>query len=142
MPHGQLTLLLEDVHERGGDVALLLGMDKRHQRMSGAVGIPERECGIVSKIALMHLTISPAIAASDVAEYRGCRHRVIEGSIEDGTHVGIIGIDGYLAKFVVPSLVGSRHRRFEIPTGDFGLQVGLGILDADSREGALHHNRL
>ena len=40
MPYGQFPLLIADVKHGLRDIFLTLGVNQRHQRMSGTVGIP------------------------------------------------------------------------------------------------------
>ena len=142
VPYRQLALLLKDVQEGGSHILLLLRMNQRHQRMSCTIGIPEREGGIVGKVAMMHLTIGTTVVACNIAEYRWCSHGVIKGCIEDGTNGLIVGIYINLTQLVVPCLISSSYGSLEIPTWQLGLEVSLGILDTYCRDGTFYHHWL
>ena len=128
------------MHERFGHIFLLFLVDERHQRMCGTIGIPKREGSIIGKIALIYLAIRTTIIASDIAEHRGGCHRVIHRRIENRANSVVFRINGYLTQFLVPSSISSSYSSLEIPTWEFGLHVGLRIVDAGSREGTFHQH--
>ena len=70
MPYGEASLLLVDIEECLCEVALHLGEGDSHQRMSGAVCVPERECGVVGEVSLVHLSVCATILEVNVVELR------------------------------------------------------------------------
>ena len=117
-------------------------MNERLQRMGGAIGVPERQGGVVSEVALVHLAVGTAILAIDVVEHRGSRHRVIHGGIENAAHMVVIGLDADFPQFVVPGLAGSLGGGGEVPARQLRLHVQLRILHAHGRQCHLHQQRL
>ena len=142
VPHGQLALLAVDMDEGLGHVGQAVGVDERHERMGGAVGVPERERGVVGEGAVVHLAIGATVVAIDIGEDRGRRHGVVEGGVEDAALREVGGLDGDPAQRLVPRLVGEGHLVAEVPSGQLGLAVGLGVVDADGRQSDLHQERL
>ena len=134
MPDRQFALLLVDMDKGLCHISSLVGMDERHQRHVGTVGVPKRECGIVGELATVYLVIGTTVFAIDVGEYRGSGHRVIHGGVEDGAVVGVAGLNLDFAQLGVPSLVGSLGYSVEVPTGHLGLHVEHGVALVDGRE--------
>ena len=122
-------------------VALLFGMDNGHQRMGSAIGIPQREGGVVFEIATVHLTVGSAIVAVNIVEHRGGEHRMIHGRVESAACGSIVGGDNNLAQFLIPCLVGLSHRAAEVPRGQFGSDVGSRIVFAHGRNSHFHQQR-
>ena len=131
MPYRQFALLLVDMDKGLCHISSLVGMDERHQRHVGTIGVPKRESGIVGEIATVYLVIGTTVFAIDVGEYRGSGHRVIHGGIEDGAVVGVAGFNLDFAQLGVPSLVGSLGYSVKVPTGHLGLHVEHGVALVD-----------
>ena len=110
--------------------------------MGGAVGVPERERGVIGERAVVHLAIGATVVAIDIGEDRGRRHGVVEGGVEDASLREVGGLDGDPGQRLVPRLVGEGHLVAEVPSGQLGLAVGLGVVDADGRQSDLHQERL
>ena len=57
VPHRELALLPIDVDECRSDVMLSLRVYECHQRMSGTIGIPQRQGGVIGKVGMMSLPV-------------------------------------------------------------------------------------
>ena len=125
-----------------GQVGLFLRVNECHERISRTVSIPERECGIVDEVALVHLLIGTAVGPAHIAEHGGCRHSVVKSGVEHLFHLRIIGGDIDFSQFLVPCLACGPDGGVEVPSGQFRLEVGLGLIDADGRESHLDEERL
>ena len=126
VPDREVALLLVNMVHGGHDVVHLFGMDERHQRHGGPVGVPEGEGGIVLEIALAHQVVASAVLAVHVIVPAGGHHRMVEGGVEDRALIGIVGFDFHLAQFLVPGGAGGSLDGLEVPAGEFGGHVGLG----------------
>ena len=115
------------------DVGLFFRMDERLQRMGGAVGIPERQRGVIREVALVNFAVGTAIFAIHIVEHRGRNHRVVEGGVENGWDVGR-SLDFDFRQFIVPRFPRCSDGFREIPIGQFCLQIFLRILDAHRRQ--------
>ena len=107
---------------------------KRHL---GAVGIPEREYGVVCKVALMNLVVATAVAVVYVAEGRGVNHRVIEGGVQYGAGLRVFVRYLNLGKLCVPGSIGSLGGSVKIPTGELCGHVFLCAFHIYCRKGNL-----
>ena len=109
---------------------LHLGVDERHERMGGTIGVPEGEGGV------------ELLAVAGIAEERGGRHGVVESGVEDGTVGGCASCHTDLLQLRVPFSVGLSHDGAEVPCGELSLQVGSGSPDAGGRKTYAHLQRL
>ena len=135
--HAVGALLLMADH-RHGHISGLLGLHQREQRMFGAVGVPQREDGIVREaIGLVDLPVETAVLAVHVHVYRRVDHRVVVGRVEHRFLVlGTIDLNAF--QFAVPGLGGHGPEGVEILPLRFRLQVLPGALHAHGRQGDLH----
>ena len=134
MPHRQAALLVGDMQHRLHDVGHLLGMQHRHQRHCGPVGVPQREGRIVREIGVaVDRMVRTVVVAVHVAEERRSHHRMIQRRIEDALRRFILRLDLHLRQFIVPRLVGSGRRSVEIPSGEFRRKVFPSALHAYGR---------
>ena len=134
VPHRKPPLLVRDRQHRLHDVGHLLGMQHRHQRHCGPVGVPQREGRIVREIGVaVDRMVRTVVVAVHVAEERRSHHRMIQRRIEDALRRFILRLDLHLRQFIVPRLVGSGRRSVEIPSGEFRRKVCLRAFDAYGR---------
>ena len=134
MPHRKAALLVGNMQHRLHDVGHLLGMQHRHQRHCGPVGVPQREGRIVREIGVaVDRMVRTVVVAVHVAEERRSHHRMIQRRIEDALRRFILRLDLHLRQFIVPRLVGSGRRSVEIPSGEFRRKVCLRAFDTYGR---------
>ena len=141
VPHGQFSLLLEDVEHRLSDVSLLFGMNNRHEWMCCTIGIPKRKGGIVLEVGPMHAAVSPTIISVDIAEHRGSKHRMIHRRIENAACMLVGSFDTDFTQFAVPFLIGLGGHLTEVPCRQFSLQISPSVFDTHSRYAHLYHQR-
>ena len=134
VPYREPSLLVGDVQHRLDDVGHPLRVQDGHQRHRRPVSVPQRKgrIGIAPRI-LMHLAVGSAVIAVHIAEERRSHHRMIQRRIEDALRRFILRLDLHLRQFIVPRLVGSGRRFFEIPSGEFRRKVRFRTLDAYGR---------
>ena len=142
MPYRQTALLLVDIEEGLGEVALHLGEGNRHERMSRTVCIPKRERGIIGEVCLMHLAVGAAILAVYVVELRARGHKMIHRGVENALLCAVVGLYLDAGEFAVPSLISLLNGCVEVPTCQLCLHVQLSLVDAHRRERHLHEQRL
>ena len=141
VPHRKPPLLVRDRQHRLHDVGHLLGMQHRHQRHCGPVGVPLREGRIVREIGVaVDRMVRTVVVAVHVAEERRSHHRMIQRRIEDALRRFILRLDLHLRQFIVPRLVGSGRRSVEIPSGEFRRKVCLRAFDTYGRKGHFHEH--
>ena len=134
MPHRKAALLVGDMQHRLHDVGHLLGMQHRHQRHCGPVGVPQREGRIVREIGVaVDRMVRTVVVAVHVAEERRGDHRMVKGRIENPAGRLVRSLDLHLRQFIVPRLVGGLRRCVEIPSGEFRRKVRFRTLDAYGR---------
>ena len=134
MPHRKAALLVRDRQHRLHDVGHLLGMQHRHQRHCGPVGVPQREGRIVREIGVaVDRMVRTVVVAVHVAEERRGDHRMVKSRIENPAGRLVRGLDLHLRQFIVPRLVGGLRRCVEIPSGEFRRKVRFRTLDAYGR---------
>ena len=134
MPHRQAALLVRDRQHRLHDVGHLLGMQHRHQRHCGPVGVPQREGRIVREIGVaVDRMVRTVVVAVHVAEERRGDHRMVKGRIENPAGRLVRGRDLHLRQFIVPRLVGGLRRFFEIPPRKLRREVFPSALHAYGR---------
>lgn len=109
--------------------------------MQGAVGVPQREGGVIGPaICLMHRIVRPAVAAVAVHEQRWPQQGVIERGVELGALLrGALCIDRRQRLRPLCACIGAYA--IEIEARHFGVEVGDGAGLADRRERHLHHQR-
>src|SRR3712207_2984028 len=90
----------------------------------------------------MYLAIGATVLSVDVAEDGWGYHRVVKGGVEYGFQTLVLGLHIDFSEHVVPCLVGLGHHVVEVPSGNFGLEVGPGVIHAHGGEAHLHHQRL
>ena len=134
MPHRKAALLVGDMQHRLHDIGHLLGMQHRHQRHCGPVGVPQRigRIGFVAGI-FMNLAVGSPVRAVNVAEERRGDHRMVKGRIENPAGRLVRGRDLHLRQFIVPRLVGGLRRFFEIPPRKLRRKVFPSALHAYGR---------
>ena len=124
-----------------GNVFLPFGVNERHQRMSGTVGIPQREGGIIGEVTLVHLSVGSTVAAVNIAEHRRGYHGVIHGCIENTLLGRSAPADVHLLQLLFPFTVGISHERRKVPVVHLSPQVGFGALHADCRQAHTQQKR-
>ena len=134
MPHRKAALLVGNMQHRLHDVGHLLGMQHRHQRHCGPVGVPQREGRIVREPGVaVDRMVRTVVVAVHVAEERRGDHRMVKGRIENPAGRLVRSLDLHLRQFIVPRLVGGLRRCVEIPSGEFRRKVRFRTLDAYGR---------
>ena len=134
MPHRKAALLVGDMQHRLHDVGHLLGMQHRHQRHCGPVGVPQREGRIVREIGVaVDRMVRTVVVAVHVAEERRGDHRMVKGRIENPAGRLVLRLDPYLAQFVVPGPVGRGGGRLEVPPRKLRREVFPSALHAYGR---------
>ena len=134
MPHRKAALLVGDMQHRLHDVGHLLGMQHRHQRHCGPVGVPQREGRIVREIGVaVDRMVRTVVVAVHVAEERRGDHRMVKGRIENPAGRLVRSLDLHLRQFIVPRLVGGLRRFVEIPAGKLRREVFPSALHAYGR---------
>ena len=142
-----------DIEEGLGDVGLFFGVDERLQRMGSAIGVPERERGVIREIALADFAVSTEIFTVYVAKHRRSRHRVVHCRVENLPNVRFVArfptpvsrfhrFDFDFREFLIPRLSRRSDGLLEIPIGQLFLQVQLCIFNAHGRQRNLHQQRL
>ena len=141
MPHRKAALLVGNMQHRLHDVGHLLGMQHRHQRHCGPVGVPQREGRIVREIGVaVDRMVRTVVVAVHVAEERRSDHRMVKGRIENPAGRLVRSLDLHLRQLGVPRLVGSGRRSVEIPSGEFRRKVFPSALHAYGRKGHFHEH--
>ena len=134
MPHRKAALLVRDRQHRLHDVGHLLGMQHRHQRHCGPVGVPQREGRIVREIGVaVDRMVRTVVVAVHVAEERRGDHRMVKGRIENPAGRLVRSLDLHLRQFIVPRLVGGLRRFVEIPARKLRREVFPSALHAYGR---------
>ena len=110
--------------------------------MRRTVGIPQRERGVVDEVALMVLAVGTTVFAVGVAEARSRGHKMVHGGVEHAFVCLVGGLHRHSCELSVPGFVCCLHSGVEVPAGEFGLHVVLGLVDADGRECHFHEQRL
>ncbi len=111
--------LLGHADEGVGEVGDALRGDEGVERMGGAVGVPEREGGVVAlaRLELVDLLVHAAVAAVGVVEERGADGGVVERGVEDAL-VGLVGgLDPDARELLVPLVAGAAADALEVPVG-------------------------
>ena len=138
-PHGQHATLLSLEQQGVDEVAIELRVDNGHQGMVGTESVPKGEDGIYRPvyITLMYLVVHAKVAPVGIGKEVGLHTGMVEGRIEDGALVGVVGRNVNLAQVVVPTLTGLTLHAFKIPIGQVSLQVATGSFGIHSRDGQL-----
>ena len=142
VPYRQLALFTEDAHERVGEVALHVRTHKCHERISSAVGIPQREGAVGGVAGTMYASVGTTIVAIGIAEHRRSDHEVVHRGVEHLFLVLVGGLHGNACELLVPCLVGSGHSGIEVPSRQLSLHVCLCTHNIDRRKGHLNEQRL
>ena len=121
--------------------------------MGSAIGVPERERGVVREIALVDFAVGTEIFTVYVAKHRRSRHRVVHCRVENLPDVRFVArfptpafrfhrFDFDFREFLIPRLSRRGDGLLEIPIGQLFLQVQLCIFNAHGRQRNLHQQRL
>ena len=149
LPHGKDAerALLAAGDQRVDHVGgALRRLDQRHQRLLGAVGVPQAEGGDEGEaVRLVHLAVRPPVAAVHILVDRGRLQGVVDRGVE-GAREGGIGLDRQPRELRLPG--GDRRGvggvEVQRPGSCFrglGVEVGERALFADRREGHGHRQR-
>lgn len=129
--------------EQGIDhvAAALRRLHQGQQRMQGAVGVPEREGGIVGPATrLMHRIVRPAVLAIAVHEQGGAEQGVIQRGVELGALLRrALRIDRRQRLCPLRARIGAHAVEIEI--GHLRVEIGDGAGLADRRQRNLDHQR-
>ena len=132
VPDGQEALLLANLEHGLHHIVHPLRLDDAEKRHFGAVGVPEREGGVVVEVCLfVDLIVRTTVGAIHVVEKRWGYHAVVKGGVENGFG-RLPCLYLYLGKCLVPGRAGIGADLVEFPAADFPAEVHLGAVGADS----------
>ena len=142
VPHRQFALAAVDVEICVRNRARERRVDQRHQRLLGAVGVPEREDRVLGEVRAVNQPVRAAILPVHVAEQRGEDQRMVERGVEDAFLTGVQRLDPDRAEGVVPLSVRSSGRAVEVPAGQLFAHVHPRPLAAHGGQRYLHPDGL
>ncbi len=130
MPHRQLSLLPEYIHESCRYIGLHLGKQQRIHRMRGPVSIPERKHA-VSLLLIFCVTIC-----------HRCGHRMKQRRVQQPPVSIAGGRDCHAPEIIIPLLVGTLHNCVKISITNLCVKIGPGSLHTPGRKSHLGNKRL
>ena len=143
-PHRQQSVhTLLAVSQHGGNhVGVAFGLQQVEQGMQGAVGVPQREHGVIGEsFGLMDVVVQPSVLPIDVHIHRRVDHGVIERGVEHGfLVVAALGLKD--AQFFVPFVLGFGQQCVEVASVGLGVKVFQGAFGAHCRQGHFHFQGL
>ena len=127
------SALLAIVYARFDNVCCHVGRNHAKQDQLVAVGVPERRGVVIAEVSLYHVSKLVAVFSIHVAAEVWIQESAVEGGIEHCLLLRGAATDVDMTEKLLPGTVGILSYLFEaLPSlKQLGLQIGLGILDAD-----------